>query len=69
MQTKSQLYEIIGMNQDDSYSSFDKKFSWENKNIRVTAIDDNNLLSISNEKGNGKLFINVLNYGNQKQYI
>jgi len=63
MQIKAQLYEIIGMNQDDSYSSFDKKFSWENKNIRVTAINDNNLLSISNEKGNNELSVNVLNYG------
>jgi len=64
MQIKTELYEIIGMSQDDSYSMFDKKFSWENKNIRVTAIDDNNLFSISNEKGNSELSVNVLNYAN-----
>ena len=39
------------MNKDLSYSAFDPKYSWHNKNIRLTARDNNDLLSITNEKG------------------
>ena len=68
MQIKSSLHRIRGMNKDSSYSTFSPEFSWENKNIRITAIDNNNLLSITNEKGNKLLSIidktpaKVINY-------
>lgn len=41
-----------GMNQDLSISKFNSDFSYENKNIRITAREDNSLLSIENERGN-----------------
>lgn len=41
-----------GMNQDLSISKFNPELSYENKNIRITARDNNSFLSIENEKGN-----------------
>jgi len=41
-----------GMNQDLSISKFNPEFSYENRNIRVTAREGDTLLTISNEKGN-----------------
>jgi len=55
MQIKSSGHRICGMNRDNSYSTFNPEFSWENKNIRLTARDGNDLLSITNEKGNSKI--------------
>ena len=52
MQIKSQIYKVKGMRKDDSYSSFNPEFSWDNHNIRLTARDNNDLLSVTNEKGN-----------------
>ena len=52
MQIKSQNYKIKGMRQDESYSLFNPEYSWSNKNIRLTARDGNDLLSITNERGN-----------------
>ena len=46
------------MRKDDSYSSFNPEYSWDNKNIRLTARDGNNLLSVTNEKGNSQLSFN-----------
>lgn len=58
MQIKQSVYKIKGMRRDDSYSSFNSEYSWENKNIRLTARDDNDLLSVTNEKGNSQLSFN-----------
>ena len=52
MQIKTELYEIIGMNKDLSYKSFNPNYSFDNKNIRLTVRDDNGLLRVSNEVGN-----------------
>ena len=60
MQIKSQLYKIKGMNKDLSYSIFNPEYSWENKNIRISAIDSNNLMSVTNERGNLKLNVNII---------
>ena len=57
MKIKSQNYKIKGMRMDDSYSSFSPEYSWGNKNIRLTARDGNDLLSVTNERGNK--YINV----------
>lgn len=52
MQIKQSTFKIKGMRRDDSYSSFNPEYSWSNKNIRLTARDGNDLLSITNERGN-----------------
>ena len=41
----------LGMSQDLSISKADNKLAFENRNIRITAVNDNTLLSITNEKG------------------
>jgi len=44
--------DVTGMNRDLALSRFDPKFSYENKNIRVSARDDESTMyGISNEKG------------------
>ena len=40
------------MNKDLSYSAFNPEYSWDNKNIRLTARDGNDALSVTNERGN-----------------
>lgn len=52
MQIRSQNYKIKGMRQDESYSAFNPEYSWSNKNIRLTARGGNDMLSVTNEKGN-----------------
>ena len=58
MQIKSSVFKIKGMRKDDSYSSFNPEYSWSNKNIRLTARDGNDLLSVTNERGNSRLLFN-----------
>ena len=58
MNIKQSIYKIKGMRKDDSYSSFNPEYSWDNKNIRLTARDSNDLLSVTNEKGNSQLSFN-----------
>jgi len=60
MQIKSTTYKVKGMNRDLSYSAFNPEFSWHNKNIRLTARDSNDLLSVTNEKGNLSISFNDL---------
>ena len=52
MKINSQTYKIKGMRRDESYSSFSPEFSWENHNIRLTAMNSNDLLGLTNERGN-----------------
>ena len=49
---KQVQFKTLGMNRDLSESSFNPKFAYENKNIRIVPTDDNTLYSIVNEKGN-----------------
>lgn len=42
---------IKGMRKDLSKSKFNKEFAFHNHNIRITAREDNTLLSVTNEKG------------------
>jgi hypothetical protein len=44
-----------GMSQDYSISKDTQEFAFENRNIRIQALDDNTLLSITNIKGPKKL--------------
>lgn len=52
MQQKVQQFMIKGMQRDTSISKASNEFSFENKNIRITAREDNTLLSVTNERGN-----------------
>ena len=60
MQIKDTTLKIKGMNKDLSYSAFNPEFSWDNHNIRLTARDGNDLMSITNEKGNLQLIPSIL---------
>ena len=52
-------YIIKGMNRDLSISKANNEFSFENMNIRITARDANTLLSVTNERGNKEINLNV----------
>lgn len=49
-----------GMMQDAAMSKFNPEFSFENRNIRITANNTNTLMSITNEKGTLALGLNIL---------
>lgn len=53
-------YIIKGMNRDTSIGVVSNEFSFDNRNIRITARDNNTLLSITNERGNLPLSIDNL---------
>lgn len=52
MQQQVEQFILKGMQRDTSISKVTNEFSFENMNIRITAREDNTLLSITNEKGN-----------------
>lgn len=52
MKPQATSHVIQGMQKDPSKSKLSKEFAFDAKNIRITAIDDNSLLSVTNEKGN-----------------
>ena len=52
---KKAVFKTKGMQRDLSASAFNSEYAYENKNIRITATDDNTLLSIVNEKGNKEI--------------
>lgn len=52
MTPKTSAHIIKGMQKDTSESKLSKEFAFDAKNIRITAREDNSLLSITNEKGN-----------------
>lgn len=54
---KSTSFKIKGINRDLSPSTFNQDYAYDAKNIRVTSLDGNTLLSITNEKGNKKINI------------
>lgn len=58
MQNKNIQFKIKGMNRDLSVSAFSSEYSYENKNLRITPLEDNTLASLVNEKGNIPLNIN-----------
>ena len=49
---KSTSFKIKGINRDLSPSTFNNDYAYDAKNIRITTLDSNTLLSITNEKGN-----------------
>lgn len=60
MEIKLTTYKPKGMNKDLSYSIFNPEYSWHNKNIRLTARDSNDLLSVTNERGNLSISFNEI---------
>lgn len=48
-----------GMNQDISVSKATNEFAFENYNIRITAVNDNTLLSVTNEKLPSTLTVSI----------
>lgn len=54
MEIKRTQLVVRGMQQDLSISKFNPEFSYENRNIRITAREDSSLLSVTNERGNKK---------------
>lgn len=57
MTPKQVLLKIKGMQRDLSDSSFRNDYAYENKNIRITADDDNGLLSITTEKSTKEFIV------------
>ena len=55
MTPKATSHVIQGMQKDTSKSKLSKEFAFDAKNIRITAREDNTLLTITNEKGNKKI--------------
>ena len=57
MGEKIAQFVIKGMQRDLSASKFNPDFAYENMNIRITAREGKNLLSVTNEKGNVEITI------------
>lgn len=53
----NQVFKVIGMWRDNSESSQDNKYAYENFNMRIEARDGNTQLSMENERGNEKIEI------------
>jgi len=69
MQIKTQLYSIVGMNKDISYSKMPANNAIDCKNIRIDARDKNNLFRISNEKGNSWISIKFKGFNLTYEYV
>lgn len=51
-QPLQQVFKVKGMKTDLSESSFENEFAFENKNIRINVVDeDNTLMNLTNERG------------------
>ena len=66
MEHKVSQHIIQGMKRDISPSKANNNYAYENRNIRITADNDNNLLSITNEKGTTILSFNEIISGDEK---
>ena len=51
MAIKREFHSIKGMQRDLTRSKFSPEFAFDAQNIRLTAREDNTLLSVTNEKG------------------
>ena len=51
MQEKLAVFKTMGMTRDTTESAFRAEFAYENMNIRLSTVDNNTLLSITNERG------------------
>jgi hypothetical protein len=53
----AQYVNVKGMNKDLSISKFNPQFIYHGYNIRLDSVEDNTLMTITNEKGNKKIDI------------
>lgn len=63
MQIKNHSFKVKGMNKDLSYSAFNPEYSWDNKNIRLTARygdQSNDLLAVTNERGTKQISFDIV---------
>ena len=51
MEQKIVQFRNRGMRQDESISKASDEFAFKNINVRITAVNDNTLFSVTNEKG------------------
>ena len=58
MALKQSQHVIQGMSRDTAVSKSSPKYAFDALNIRITARDDNTLLSVTNEKGNKEVPVN-----------
>ena len=56
MQERRQHYTFKGMRRDIDKSIVSSEYLYDAMNIRLTAREDNTLLTVTNEKGNEKVF-------------
>lgn len=54
---KQEAHIVKGMQRDLTVSKFSNEFVFEARNIRITARDNNTLLSVTNEKGNKEIIL------------
>lgn len=52
-----------GMTRDLAVSKFNSEYAYENKNLRITATDENTAFVLSNEKGNSKVTSGIFTDG------
>ena len=57
MALKKSQHFVRGMQRDLSVSKFNPEFAFDCQNIRITARENNTLLTVTNEKGNKELLI------------
>ena len=62
---KTAAFKIKGMQKDSAASVLSSEYAYENKNLRITPIDESTLLSLVNERGNKELTINGIEEGIQ----
>ena len=59
MEQKAFVLQNKGMNRDLSISKAGESSAWENRNIRITADEHDTLLSVTNERGNKKIDVQI----------
>ena len=57
MPLKSSQHFFKGMQRDLSVSKFNPEYAFDAQNIRITARDNNTLLSVTNERGNKEILL------------
>lgn len=63
MELKNQVLINTGMNRDMSISRADASLAYDNRNIRITATDNDTMVTVTNERGNKQISLDGLIYG------
>lgn len=59
MAMKQEQHQIKGMQRDLTVSKFSPEYAYENMNIRITARENNTLMSVTNEKGTKEVNLSI----------